>query len=495
MHPFSSAEGFVTTVDPASGLDLAQHELWTGEQVEAALDRAWRQWAAWRSTSLDERIAAVLRVADALEAAVDSMAEILTAEMGRPTVPARAEVIKCATSIRYLCSIAADRLTPRPVAGVDAGETVRLRLDPLGPILGIMPWNFPYWQSIRFLIPALLAGNTILLKPAPSTIGCGLALQAAFDAAGLGDGLVTTLPISVEPVAGLIADPRVHGVSLTGSVRAGRSVGEQAGRHLKKLVLELGGSDPFVVFPDADVATAATVAANARLQNAGQSCIAAKRFLVHRDVAQQFTAAMVVAFDAAVVGDPRADGVQYGPLATEAALTTVVDQVGQSVAAGAVVRTGGHRLDRPGFFFAPTLLTDVPDDAPCWRDEVFGPVAPVKVFDDIDDLIAIVNASEYGLGASVWTSNPAVVETLSARLEVGQVFVNGMVASDARYPFGGVKDSGYGRELGDAGFGEFVNLKLVREFGLEPHAQITAGTVAGRRGRDVPDSYREVATP
>jgi succinate-semialdehyde dehydrogenase / glutarate-semialdehyde dehydrogenase len=348
---------------------------------------------------------------------------------------------------------------------VDTGETVWLRSDPLGPVLGIMPWNFPYWQSIRFLIPALLAGNPILLKPAPSTIGSGLALQAAFDAAGLGDGLVTTLPISVEPIAALIGDPRIHGVSLTGSVRAGRSVGELAGRHLKKLVLELGGSDPFIVFPDADVATAATVAANARLQNAGQSCIAAKRFLVHRDAADAFTEAMVTAFDAAVVGDPRSDGVQYGPLATEAALATIVEQVEESVAAGAVVRTGGHRLDRPGYFFAPTLLTDVPDSAPCWRDEVFGPVAPVKVFDDLDEVVGIANASEYGLGASVWTSDPAVVDALSGRLEVGQVFVNGMVASDARYPFGGVKDSGFGRELGDAGFSEFVNLKLVRTYG------------------------------
>jgi len=465
VHPFSSSDGYVTTVDPATGLDLARHDLWTGEQVEAAVERAWRRWPQWRSTPLHERVAAVARAADALEDAVEQMTEILTAEMGRPTGPARAEIGKCATSIRYLCLIAADRLAPRSVDGVDAGETVRLRSDPLGPVLGIMPWNFPYWQSIRFLIPALIAGNAILLKPAPSTIGSGLALQAAFDAAGLGDGLVTTLPISVEPIAALIADPRVRGVSLTGSVRAGRSVGEVAGRHLKKLVLELGGSDPFIVFPDADVATAASVAANARLQNAGQSCIAAKRFLVHRDVAEEFTDAMAAEFAAAVVGSPREDGVQYGPLATEAALSTIVDQVEQSVAAGAVVRTGGTRLDRPGFFFAPTLLTDVPVDAPCWRDEVFGPVAPVKVFDDLDGLIATVNASEYGLGASVWTSDPAVVDTLFSRLEVGQVFVNGMVASDARYPFGGVKDSGFGRELGDAGFGEFVNLKLVRTYG------------------------------
>lgn len=467
MHPFSSAEGFFTTVDPATGFDLTRHDLWTGEQVESAVDRAWHRWQDWRSTPLEERIVAVARAGDAIEAAVDPMADTLTAEMGRPTGPARAEVAKCAGAIRYLCSIAADRLAPRAVTGADVGETVRLRSDPLGPVLGIMPWNFPYWQSIRFLIPALLAGNTILLKPAPSTIGSGLALQAAFDSAGLDDGLVTTLPVSVEPIAALIADPRLRGVSLTGSVRAGRSIGELAGRNLKKLVLELGGSDAFIVFPDADVEKAATVAANARLQNSGQSCIAAKRFLVHRDVAQEFTDTMVAAFDAAVVGDPGAGGVQYGPLATEAGMATIVEQVEQSVAAGAVVRTGGHRLDRPGFFFAPTLLTDVPDSAPCWRDEVFGPVAPVKVFDDIAELVAVVNASEYGLGASVWTSDPAVVETLSGQLDVGQVFVNGMVASDARYPFGGVKDSGFGRELGHVGFSEFVNLKLVREFGTD----------------------------
>jgi succinate-semialdehyde dehydrogenase/glutarate-semialdehyde dehydrogenase len=465
VHPFSSADSQLITVDPATGDELARYPTWTGEEVDAAVELAWQRWGSWRATPLEQRITAVAGAADTLDAASDALTEILTAEMGRPTGPARAEIAKCATAIRYLCSIAADRLGPRAVAGADAGESVWLRADPLGPILGIMPWNFPYWQSVRFLVPALLAGNTILLKPAPSTLGSGLALQAAFDAAGLGDGLVTTMPISVEPVAALIADPRVHGVSLTGSVRAGRSVGELAGRHLKKLVLELGGSDPFIVFPDADVEKAATVAANARLQNTGQSCIAAKRFLVHRDVAQRFTDAMTAAFDAAVVGDPRDDGVQYGPLATEAALTTIVDQVERSVAAGAVVATGGHRLDRPGFFFAPTLLTDVPDDAPCWHDEVFGPVAPVRMFDDVDTLVNIVNASEYGLGASAWTSDAAVIETLSEQLEVGQLFVNGMVASDPRYPFGGVKDSGFGRELGEAGFGEFVNLKLVRQFG------------------------------
>jgi len=465
VHPFSSSDAEFVTVDPSTGSELARYPTLSGDEVEAALQTAWDRWQTWRTTPVADRVAAVAEAAVTITARADELAAVLTAEMGRPTGPAKAEVIKTANGIEYLCSIAADRLAPRTHPDPDAGERVVLRSDALGPVLGIMPWNFPHWQSIRFLVPALLAGNTILLKPAPSTTGSALALQAAFEAAGLGGGLVTTLPISLDAIAAAIGDRRVHGVSLTGSVRAGRNVGELAGRHLKKLVLELGGSDPFVVFPDADVEKAAAVAAAARLQNAGQSCIAAKRFLVHADVAERFTDAMVAAFEAAKVGDPREPDVEFGPLATEAALDTLTEQVGATVALGATVRAGGHRLDRPGFFFAPTVLTDVAEDWPCWRDEVFGPVAPVKTFDDLDDAVRIVNASQFGLGASVWTSDQATVDALAERLEVGQVFVNGMVASDARYPFGGVKDSGFGRELGEAGFGEFANLKLVRSYG------------------------------
>jgi len=465
VHPFNSSDAEFVTVDPSTGTELERYPTWSGDEVDAALQTAWQRWETWRRTPVADRVTAVAGAAAAITAQTDELAAILTAEMGRPTGPAKAEVTKTAQGIEYLCSIAADRLALRTLPDPDAGERVVLRSDALGPVLGIMPWNFPYWQSIRFLVPTLLAGNTILLKPAPSTTGSALALQAAFDAAGLGGGLVTTLPISLDAIAAVIGDPRVHGVSLTGSVRAGRSVGELAGRHLKKLVLELGGSDPFVVFADADVEKAAAVAAAARLQNAGQSCIAAKRFLVHADAADRFTDAMVAAFEAARVGDPRAPEVEFGPLATEAALDTLTEQVDATVALGATVRVGGHRLDHPGFFFAPTVLTDVAEASPAWRDEVFGPVAPVKTFGDLDDVVRIVNASAYGLGASVWTSDQAIVDALAERLEVGQVFVNGMVASDARYPFGGVKDSGFGRELGDAGFGEFVNLKLVRTYG------------------------------
>ncbi len=465
MSDFSSNETQIVTIDPSTGLIAGHHRVPSGAEVEQALALAWTRGIAWRGTPVRERAAAVRRLAETLTDAADHLADVLTTEMGRPIAPAKAEVAKTAAAVEHLCSIAPDVLAVRTVPDHDDGETVLLRSDPLGPVLGIMPWNFPYWQSIRFLVPALLAGNTILLKPAPSTTGSGLALQEAFDAAGLGDGLVTTLPIGLDAVAGLIGDRRLRGVSLTGSVRAGRSVGELAGRHLKKLVLELGGSDPFVVFPDADIEKAASVAAAARLQNAGQSCIAAKRFLVHADVAEPFTTAMVAAFEAARFGDPRLPGTEFGPLATEAALATLTEQVDATVALGATVRTGGHRLDRPGFFYAPTVLTGVEESWPCWHDEVFGPVATVAPFADLDEAVRLVNDSDFGLGASVWTSDQAVVDAMAERLEVGQVFVNGMVASDSRYPFGGVKDSGFGRELGEAGFGEFVNLKLVRTYG------------------------------
>lgn len=457
----SPIAGTVRSINPSTGEVMGDHSLWSEPVAAAALDRAWAAWQSWRLLDVETRAKALAGLGDALLAHEDELAVTLTTEMGKPLQAARAEIRKTAAAVAVVIGQAPAALAP-DLRLADDTERVEVRHDPLGPVLGIMPWNFPYWQSARLFLPALLAGNTVLIKPAPVTLGSALALQAVIDSAGLPEGVLQTVVVDTDLVAGLVADPRLRGVSLTGSARAGRAVAELAGRHLTKVVLELGGSDAFVVLPGADVGAAARAAVASRMQNGGQSCIAAKRFLVHRDLADEFVTHVVAAVAELIVGDPADPGVTIGPLVSAEALDALEEQVAASVRAGAVTAIGGHRIDRPGFYFEPTVLTGVDASMTCVTEEVFGPVAAVSTVDDVDDAIEQANASEYGLGASVWTDDPDIVRECASRLEAGQVFVNAMVASDARFPFGGVKNSGFGRELGVEGLREFTNVKLVR---------------------------------
>jgi succinate-semialdehyde dehydrogenase / glutarate-semialdehyde dehydrogenase len=456
----------VTTVNPATGESIAEHRLLSSADLATAVEHAHAAGTAWAARSLDERAGVIETLAGLLTERTDDLAGLVTAEMGKPITAARAEVAKCADAASYLATAAADVLAPSPRPADADGVRVEVRYQPLGAVLGIMPWNFPHWQSLRFALPALLAGNSVLIKPAPGTTGSGLALQDCCAAAGLGE-VVHIVPAGNDEVAELIDHPLLRGVSLTGSTRAGRSVAELAGRALKPVVLELGGSDPYLVLGDADVEAAATTAATARMQNAGQSCIAAKRFLVVDEVYDAFLARFVEAVQALQVGDPAADSTDVGPLSSMTARETLIDQVERAVADGARIVSGGHPIPGPGAFYEPTVLTDVGDDNPCWREEVFGPVAPVRRVADVDEAVALANDSGYGLAASVWTRDATTAGEVAERLETGQVFVNAMVASNARFPFGGVKDSGFGRELGIEGFTAFANIKTCRFAGLD----------------------------
>jgi succinate-semialdehyde dehydrogenase/glutarate-semialdehyde dehydrogenase len=414
----------------------------------------------WRSTSVAERAAVLARAAQILERDKLALARTATLEMGKTLASAVAEAEKCAAGCRYYAEHAAALLRPELVDG----ENHRVQFHPLGAVLAIMPWNFPFWQVIRFAAPALVAGNVALLKHAANVPQCALALETLFHDAGAPEGVFQTLLVETDRVAGLIADGRVAAVTLTGSESAGRAVAAAAGQHLKKAVLELGGSDPFIVLPSADLEKAVTVAVKARCVNNGQSCIAAKRFIIADEVYDDFAERFVAAMRALQIGDPLEESTALGPLATPAILEGLDQQVRRSVAAGARLLTGGKRVPRPGNFYEPTVLAEIPPEAPAYHEELFGPVASLFRARDLDHAVTLANDSGFGLGASVWTRAPTEERRLTDELEVGTVFVNEMVASDPRFPFGGIKRSGYGRELGLYGLRELVNVKTVRMF-------------------------------
>jgi succinate-semialdehyde dehydrogenase/glutarate-semialdehyde dehydrogenase len=386
----------------------------------------------------------------------------MTLEMGKPLQAARDEAAKCAATCRWYAEQAERLLAPETLVD-DAQGTGRVILQPLGVILAVMPWNFPFWQVVRFAAPALVAGNVGLLKHASNVPQCALALEELFREAGAPSGVFQTLLIEAKRVEALLGDPRIAAATLTGSEGAGSAVGAAAGRHLKKVVLELGGSDPFVVMPSADLEAAVKTAITARTINNGQSCIAAKRFVVHTDVYDAFVERFTAGMRALRVGDPSDAATQIGPLATAQVRDDVADQVRRSVEGGARLATGGEALPGAGFYYQPTVLADVPRDAAAVREEVFGPVAPVLRARDLDDAIALANDTPYGLGSSAWTRDPDEIRRFEEELEAGSVFINAMVVSDARLPFGGIKRSGHGRELSAAGLREFVNVKTVRE--------------------------------
>ncbi len=447
------------SVNPATGTLLETFEETPAAELDRILaraDAASREWRELPVASRAERLRAAGRI---LRERKDAYARTMALEMGKPLAQGVAEAEKCAWVCDYYADEAAAMLADEP-RRTDAARSY-VRFEALGPVLAIMPWNFPFWQVFRFAAPALAAGNAGILKHAPNVSRCALEIEQVFRDAGLPDGLFRSVFLSNEATAGVIADARVRAVTLTGSDRAGSQVAERAGRHLKKTVLELGGSDPFIVLEDADLARAATIAADARLQNSGQSCIAAKRFIVADRVAGQFTERLEAEMASRRVGDPLDPATAVGPQARLDLRANLHRQVEESVRRGAQLVLGGRLPDEPGAFYPPTILTAVQPGTPAFDEETFGPVAAVVVARDDADAVRIANASVYGLGASVWTADAARGERIARELETGSVFVNGMVKSDPRLPFGGVKRSGYGRELSEYGLREFVNIKTV----------------------------------
>lgn len=450
----------IATINPATGETLRTFDALTAAELDAKLQRAADAFVRHRRTPLAERADKMRRAGELLDAEKERWARLMTMEMGKPLSAARAEAEKCAWVCRHYAEHAAAMLAPQTV---DVGGTARgeVHFLPVGAVLAVMPWNFPFWQVFRFAAPGLMAGNVGLLKHASNVPQCALAIEEIFTRAGFEEGVFQALLVGSDAVAGMLDDERVAAATLTGSTPAGQSVAERAGRNLKKTVLELGGSDPFIVMPSADLDAAARTAAKARCINNGQSCIAAKRFIVHAEVAEAFEQRFVRAMEALRVGDPMEDGVDVGPLATAAIRDEVDEQVRTSVAAGARLLTGGTRMEGRGFYYPPTILADIPEDAPAYREEVFGPVASLFRVADVDEAIALANDSPFGLGSSVWTRDEGERRRFVAEIEAGMTYVNAMVASDPRLPFGGVKQSGYGRELGEFGIHEFVNIKTV----------------------------------
>lgn len=446
-------------INPATGEIVGSYAAHSRSEVEAILEAAGEAYTSWCRVDISARSESLRRVGALLRETKIEFAELMTREMGKPIVEAEAEIEKSAWVCDFYADNAAGFLAPQEVE-TDASKSY-VRFDPIGPILAVMPWNFPFWQVLRFAAPALTAGNVCLLKHASNVPGCALAIEELFKNAGLPDGAFTTLLVGADAVADLIANPRVAAVTLTGSAAAGRAVAAQAGKHLKKTVLELGGSDPFIVFADADLQPAAEAATLARTINSGQSCIAAKRFIVEDAVAAEFAAMLAARMEALRVGDPMSRDTQVGPLAREDLVDELDDQVRRSIAAGAQVLTGGRRLERRGYFYAPTVLGDVEPGMAVFEEETFGPVAAVIRARDSVHALELANRSHLGLGASLWTSNRAFGAELAGQIEAGVVFVNGIVKSDPRLPFGGVKQSGYGRELSEFGIREFVNIKTV----------------------------------
>lgn len=447
------------TINPATGETLETFDELSDVGVERALERAWQTFLSYRTTSFADRAAWMHAAADILEREKDHWAELITTEMGKLRSAAVGEVEKCAWVCRFYADNAERFLADR-IVETDA-EASFIKYQPLGPVLAVMPWNFPFWQVFRFAAPGLMAGNVGLLKHASNVPRCARAIQETFERAGFPGGAFQSLIIGSSRVASIIDDDRVRAVTLTGSEGAGSSVAERAGKRLKKAVLELGGSDPFIIMPSADLDAAVSTAVKARTVNNGQSCIAAKRFIVHQDIADEFTRRFVSAMEALRVGDPMDTETQVGPLATPPIRDELHEQVRQSVRAGARVLTGGEPLDGDGNYYPPTVLADIPQDSPAWKDELFGPVASVFVVHDIEDALRVANDTKFGLGGAAWTQDADEQLRFIDGIDAGAVFINGMVASDPRLPFGGVKASGYGRELGEHGIHEFVNIKTV----------------------------------
>jgi succinate-semialdehyde dehydrogenase/glutarate-semialdehyde dehydrogenase len=449
----------ITSVNPATGRPIRSYEPHDAATIEARLAGAVNAQSEFRTTRLEQRAAILHRAADELESRAPELARLMTLEMGKPIGAAESEALKCAWVCRWYADNAGRLLADEEV-DTNARHSF-VRFEPLGIVLAVMPWNFPFWQVFRFAAPALAAGNAGLLKHASNVPGCALAIEQVLRSAGAPEGVFQTLLIGSDRVEPLIRDPRVRAVTLTGSDFAGRSVARAAGDSLKKTVLELGGSDPFVVLEDANLADAVSTAIIARTMNNGQSCIAAKRFLVADRVADEFEQRFSAGMADLSVGDPLDPTTDIGPLATESIRDELAAQVDATVATGGRLLLGGKPIPGPGYFYPPTVVADPPAGSPLRVEETFGPAAAVLRFSSVDQAIQLANETEFGLGASVWTRNPTAAEPFITGIDSGSVFVNGMVASDPRLPFGGTKNSGYGRELAGYGLREFLNIKTV----------------------------------
>jgi succinate-semialdehyde dehydrogenase / glutarate-semialdehyde dehydrogenase len=450
----------IETVNPATGERLKTFAALTAKEIEAKLARAWAARLTWRRVPIAERARTVRRAGEILDERKQEYGRLMTLEMGKTYKSAVEEAAKCASGCRYYADHA-EAFLENELVDVKR-ETGYVAFQPIGVVLAIMPWNFPFWQVIRFAAPALCAGNVGLLKHASNVPQCALALEGLFRDAGAPDGVFQSLLIGSDAIPAILDDDRVAAATLTGSEHAGSQVASRAGQKIKKTVLELGGSDPFVVMPSADIEHAASVAVKARIINNGQSCIAAKRFIVHEQIFDEFCELFVRHTRSLVVGDPMDERTDVGPLATVQIRDDLDKQVRESARAGARVLVGGKARAGAGFYYEPTVVVDVPEGSPAYRDETFGPLATLLRASDIDDAIRIANSSRFGLGASAWTNEGAEARQFANELEAGSVFINGMVASDPRFPFGGVKASGYGRELSEFGLREFVNIKTVR---------------------------------
>ncbi|MFH8222159.1 NADP-dependent succinic semialdehyde dehydrogenase [Streptomyces sp. NPDC018057] len=455
----------IATVNPATGETLKTYQAMGEEEIERRLQLAEATFRTYRTTSFAERARLLERAADLLDEDRDEVALTMTTEMGKPVTQARAEAAKCARAMRWYAEHAEELLADEEPAAADVkdsgGSRALVRYRPLGPVLAVMPWNFPLWQVVRFAAPALMAGNVGLLKHASNVPGTALYLEDLFHRAGFTEGCFQTLLIGSGAVDDILRDDRVKAATLTGSEPAGRAVASTAGEMIKKTVLELGGSDPFVVMPSADVRRAAEVAVTARVQNNGQSCIAAKRFIVHTDVYDAFTERFVAGMRALKVGDPTQEDTEVGPLASERGRADLEELVDDAQRSGAEVLCGGERPAWPGWYYPPTVLAGVTREMRVHREEAFGPVATLYRAADLDEAVLIANDSPFGLSSNVWTRDEAEVDRFVRDLEAGGVYVNGMTASHPAFPFGGVKRSGYGRELSGHGIREFCNITTV----------------------------------
>ncbi|TAK09205.1 MAG: NAD-dependent succinate-semialdehyde dehydrogenase, partial [Candidatus Manganitrophaceae bacterium] len=449
----------IATVNPATGETIKTFPPLTDRQIGEKIQRAEKTFQSYRRVPPSDRASWLFQAAHILETEREKFGRLMTLEMGKPFKAAEAEAVKCARACRYYVENG-ERFLADIEVKTDATWSY-IRFQPLGPILAVMPWNFPFWQVFRFAAPALMAGNVTLLKHASNVPQCALAIEEIFKRAGFPEGVFQTLLIGSDQVSRVIDDPAVRAATLTGSVGAGRAIGSEAGQRIKKSVLELGGSDPFIIMPSAHLDDAIKTAVQARTINNGQSCIAAKRFIVAEPIAETFERRFTEAMERLQIGEPMDEKTDLGPLATANQIVKLEEQVRATTARGARLLTGGRRLDRPGFYYAPTVLTDIPRGSPAYHEELFGPVASIFRVANVDEAIRVANDTIFGLGSSVWTNDAAERARFINELEAGMVFVNAMVASDPRLPFGGVKQSGYGRELSEFGIREFVNIKTV----------------------------------